>query len=163
MRIYWINTFEKGNIGMMARPRGNDWLEGEIQKLSISGVNMVVSLLEKHEEVELDIEKENELCQKQNIGYINFPIKDRGVPEDVDSFLQLISTIDQSLRNDKKIVIHCRMGIGRTSMVTAGALIKNGHEPESVFDFLSEKRTLSVPDTDEQIEWIKGQKYALQQ
>jgi protein-tyrosine phosphatase len=163
MRIYWINTFEKGNIGMMARPKGNDWLEDEIRKLSMSGVNMVVSLLEKHEEVELEIEKESELCQKHNIEYVNFPIKDRGVPENVDSFLKLISTIDQNLRDDKKIAIHCRMGIGRTSVVAAGTLIKNGHESEGIFEFLSEKRTLTVPDTDEQIEWIKGQKHALQQ
>lgn len=162
MRIYWINTLEKGNIGMMARPKGNDWLEDEIRKLSMSGVNMVVSLLEKHEEVELDIEKEHDLCEKYNIKYVNFPIKDRGVPEDIGSFLQLIYTIDESLRDDKKIAIHCRMGIGRTSVVAAGALIKNGHNPEDVFEFLSEKRTLVVPDTDEQIKWIKEQRHALQ-
>lgn len=163
MRIYWIDTFEKGNIGMMARPKGNDWLEDEIRKLDMSGVNMVISLLENHEEVELDIEEEHNICQKYGIDYINFPIEDRGVPKDIDSFVRLISTIDQNLRDDKKIVIHCRMGIGRTSIVTAGMLIKNGYKAESVFDFLSKKRTLKVPDTDEQVEWIIAQKNALQQ
>jgi protein-tyrosine phosphatase len=47
------------------------------------------------------------------------------------------------------------MGIGRTSLVIAGVLlslqIKNIDE---VFNFLSEKRTLKVPDTEEQITWI---------
>ncbi len=161
MRIYWIDTYEQGNIGMMARPKGNDWLEDEIIKLNKLGINMVVSLLEKHEERELNIEKEHEFCPKHNIEFINFPIKDRGVPKDINSFLQLISSINQRLKHGKKIAIHCRMGIGRTSILAAGALIRNGNDPESVFEFLSEKRTLTVPDTNEQIEWVQSLKNAL--
>jgi len=155
MRIYWINSFEEGNLGMMPRPRGNDWLANEIKILDQLGVDMVVSLLEHQEEVALNIEKESELCQKCNIQYVNFPIQDRGVPQDITSFLQLISIIDQKLKEDKKIVIHCRMGIGRTSLVVAGVLINNGHKAEGIFESLTEIRTLAVPDTDEQIKWIE--------
>lgn len=155
MRIYWVDAFEKGNLGMMARPKGNDWLEDEISKLNMLGVSMVVSLLEKHEEEELNIEEEQDLCRKYQMQYLNLPIKDRGVPDDVGVFIQLISSIDQGLKEGKKIVVHCRMGIGRTSMVTAGVLLKNGSQAESVFEFLSEKRTLMVPDIQEQVEWIK--------
>ena len=162
MRIYWINTFIKGNLGMMARPKGNDWLEDEIKKLKMSGVDMIVSLLEKHEETELEIREEHTLCDNYNIEYVNFPIKDLGVPEDANSFIQLISIIDERLNSNKKVVIHCRMGIGRTSVIAAGVLLKNSHKPEHVFDFLSEKRTLSVPDTEDQINWVMKLKDSLQ-
>jgi hypothetical protein len=30
-RIYWIDDLESGQLGIMPRPRGGDWLEDEIQ------------------------------------------------------------------------------------------------------------------------------------
>jgi protein-tyrosine phosphatase len=155
MRVYWINEFEKGSLGMMSRPRGHDWLEGEIIKLKKLGVTSLISLLEKEEEFELGIEKEKHICKQQNIDFTNYPIKDRKTPENANTFFELISEIVLKLKNDEKIIVHCRMGIGRTSLVIAGVLlslqIKNIDE---VFNFLSEKRTLKVPDTEEQITWI---------
>lgn len=154
MRIYWIKPIQKGNLGMMPRPKGNDWLEDEIKKLKIHKVNTVVSLLEYHEIKSLELENEEQLCTKHNIQYINHSIPDRGIPEKT-VFLKLISDIDTLLKSDKNVVIHCRMGIGRTAMLAAGILIKNGKPPHTVFDFLSEVRTLEVPDTEMQKQWIQ--------
>lgn len=153
MRIYWINEFKNGNIGIMARPRGNDWLEDEIIKLKHLNVKCVVSLLEQSEIYELEIEKEEFYCHNNEITYINYPIKDRGLPEK-GSFINLINTLSEKLKLGEKIVIHCRMGIGRASMVSAGVLIKNGVDSDIVFDLLTKKRTLSVPDTFMQKNWI---------
>lgn len=154
MRIYWINQFSNGKLGMMARPKGNDWLEDEIKKLQLFNVNCVVSLLENHEIEDLDIEQEEKLCQKYGIQYINYPIPDRNIPDE-KSYLRLISEIDNQLKSGQKIVVHCRMGIGRTSVICAGILIKNGIKSNEVFDILSEIRTLKVPDTQEQYDWIQ--------
>lgn len=34
VKIYWLHNFENGSkLGIMARPRGNEWLEGEIISL----------------------------------------------------------------------------------------------------------------------------------
>ncbi len=46
------------------------------------------------------------------------------------------------------------MGIGRTSLVSAGVLMVSGASPDTVFDLLSEKRTLKVPDTPKQKDWL---------
>lgn len=153
MRIYWIDEFNKGNIGMMARPRGNDWLEDEIIKLKERDINCIVSLLERSEIYELEIEKEAFFCNKNGIDYINYPIKDRGIPEK-KTFINLIIEIYKRVKQSEKIVIHCRMGIGRTSMVSAGVLIMNGTDPNIVFELLTKRRTLSVPDTHIQKDWI---------
>ncbi len=59
------------------------------------------------------------------------------------------------MAENKKVVIHCRMGIGRTSLVAACLFKKRGFNPDKVFDLLSYHRTLSVPDTEEQIQWVK--------
>jgi len=161
MRIYWISEFASGDVGMMARPRGNDWLEDEIKKLKLNGVNCVVSLIEQSEIYELEIEKEEFYCNQNQIDFINYPIRDRGIPEK-ESFINLITELDRKLKNGEKIVVHCRMGIGRTSMVSAGILIMNGMNSNIVFDLLSEKRTLKVPDTEIQSDWIKRIKNDLQ-
>lgn len=157
MKIYWINGFESGNLGMMTRPRGNDWLEDEVKKMRLYGVDAVVSLLEKSEVNELELQDEDELCFNHGIDLIQFPIEDTCVPEDNLSFVSLIRKIEQRLQEDKKVVIHCRMGIGRTGMVAAGVLIRNGGEVNEVFQRLSQIRTLEVPDTEEQIQWLERQ------
>lgn len=154
MRIYWIDILGRGKLGMMPRPKGDYWMESEIWKLKRAKVNTVVSLLEQRESLALGIQQEEKLCEKYGIHFINFPIKDRGTPEDTTSFFQLVDLINDRLTNGENVVVHCRMGIGRTALVSAAILIKNGYPIENIFAFLSEKRTLSVPDTEEQKEWI---------
>jgi len=156
MRIYWLNdSLCKGSIGMTARPRGNDWLEGEIKRLKNIKVDIVISLLEQHEIIELEIEKEAAFCKENNIKFINYPIKDRSVPDDKSSFLKLIEFMFENLETQKKIIVHCRMGIGRTGIVVAAFLIKNGMNKNEVFEILSKARTLKMPDTEEQSQWVK--------
>lgn len=38
VKIYWVEQKKKGRLGMMARPRGGEWLEDE----KIPGVNKSV-------------------------------------------------------------------------------------------------------------------------
>lgn len=155
MRIYWLDLFEKGNVAMSAAPKGNDWLEEEIKYLALRGITILVSLLEKSEIRELNLEEEKDMCEQNNIEFINFPIKDRQVPESKIQFSNLLQNIENALIENKKVLVHCRMGIGRTSLVCAGVLLKQGIKTKEVFDILSEKRTLKMPDTPIQKEWIE--------
>ena len=52
------------------------------------------------------------------------------------------------------IVIHCRQGIGRSSIVAAIILTRQGATVEEAFDRLAEARGRPVPDTPEQREWV---------
>ena len=151
MRVYWIDNLKSGELGMMARPRGGDWLEDEIKSLKHRKIDIVVSLLESDEIYELGIENEENFCIQNNIQFINFPIQDRNIPSKENEFLELIDKLSLEIEKSKKIVVHCRMGIGRTSLLIAGILVKNGFNSNQVFDYLSKIRTLEVPDTNEQI------------
>jgi protein-tyrosine phosphatase len=51
--------------------------------------------------------------------------------------------------------VHCRAGIGRSGIAAAAVLVSLGHEPRDVFAMVSKARGVSVPDTDEQIEWFR--------
>lgn len=155
MRIYWINELKKpGKLGMMPRPRAGDWLNDEIQWLAERNVSTVISHLEKTEELELDITSEGKLCVEKGIEFIRYPILDRSTPKDLGSYLNLIADIDRRLENGGNVVIHCRMGIGRTGMTAASVLLKNGWDADQVFKSLSDIRTLEMPDTEEQIQFV---------
>lgn len=154
MRIYWTNNVEPGNLGLMARPRGNDWLFDEIRTLKMYGTDILVSLLEHSELAELELLHEPSICDELSIKFISFPIKDRSIPTNKKDFRTLAGQLNNELEHGRKIVIHCRMGIGRTGMLAAGILMQQGFDANSSFEFLSKVRTLNVPDTNEQIEWM---------
>ncbi|MEM6737284.1 MAG: dual specificity protein phosphatase family protein [Bacteroidota bacterium] len=159
MRIYWIDNLESGNLGLMPRPKGNDWLYDELHKLKLCGVDILVSLLENSELDELDLQEESTICEELSIKFISFPIQDRSVPMSRQAFITLIQQLNNELDKGNKIVIHCRMGIGRTGMLAAGILMQRGYDVNSAFELLTNVRTISVPDTEEQVEWVQNTLY----
>ena len=57
--------------------------------------------------------------------YINYPIHDRTVPENISSFCRLIikiSGIITTLRKNDRLYVHCRAGHGRSGVVVASIL-----------------------------------------
>jgi len=154
--IYWINDEKIGEkkIGTMARPRGNDWLDDEIKGLKIREIDCLVSLLEKSEEWELGLKSENKICKKWDIEFINFPIKDVSTPKNEDDFILLSKKLAKRIIENKKVVIHCRMGIGRASILAAATMINLGYDGKDIFEIIGKYRKLKVPDTNEQKNWI---------
>ena len=57
----------------MPRPRGEDWLEDEIQAWRQSGIDVIVSLLTPDELADLDLTAEQELCRANRIKFVSFP------------------------------------------------------------------------------------------
>lgn len=158
MRIYWIKGLFKGNLGMTAKPRGGDWLLQEMEYLRNQNVTTLVSLLTHSELVECSLMDEASIAQDVDLNYISFPIDDRSVPSNRNSFDSLIKRLYTELQKSQNVVVHCRMGIGRTGMVCAGLLLHVGEVKSNVFERLSKIRTLEVPDTDEQKKWLlKGE------
>ncbi len=155
-KIYWIYQLDNSaKIGIMARPRGNDWLEDEINHLKNNGVDVLVSLLEKCEIDELGLKDEEKYCIAKNIIYINFPIKDRDNPQDKNLLDKFIATIVLKINEGKSIVIHCRMGIGRASIIASSILLQYNFTVNEIIDKITSIRGLKVPDTEEQVEWLK--------
>ncbi len=154
--IHWINDEKIGEkrIGTMARPRGTDWLDDEIKWLKIREVDCLVSLLEKSEEWELGLQNEEEICKNREIEFISFPIKDVNIPKNENKFIHLANVLANKIKENKKIVIHCRMGIGRASILAAATMINLGYEAKGIFEIIGKYRKLKVPDTDEQKNWI---------
>jgi hypothetical protein len=153
-RLHWIELSATGRIAISARPRADDWLETEVGEWKASGLDMVVSLLERDEVSELGLQREAELCRSSGIEFLSFPIPDRGVAENGADVLQIASSIARCIADGRSVAIHCRAGIGRSSMIAACAMTCSGIEASDALARIKTARGVTVPDTDEQRDWI---------
>lgn len=161
-KIYWIHDFANGaKLGIMPRPRGDDWLEEEIVKLKKQNIGSWVSLLEQYEISELGLRDQQSLCLKHEIEYINFPIADRSIPAKGGKIELLIDQLYQKIQNGNSVVIHCRMGIGRSSIIAGCILLKVGFKTEQVLQIITAARGPKVPDTYQQVQWLKDREKSI--
>jgi protein-tyrosine phosphatase len=151
--IYWIDIPVPGRLGIMARPRAGDWLDDEIASWEAAGVTVVVCLLEENEIDELGLGDEESFRQRRGIEFVSFPIPDRGHPKAIGQTAALTQTTAMKLKEGATVAIHCRAGIGRSSLIAACTLIGFGLDVDSAFDMIAKARGLKVPDTDEQRSW----------
>lgn len=146
----------------MANPVGGEWIEDEFHGIARYGIKRLVSLLEPQEIRELGLAKAAELCAANQIEYLHFPIKDRGIPSSPQKLIELTEDIYRQILLGKNTVVHCRAGIGRTGLLAASVLVKHGHSPEQAFELASKARGVSMPDTQEQYNWVVQNQKALQ-
>lgn len=157
MPLKWIDC-HAGRLGIMARPRGGEWLDDEVRALSEAGVSRLVSLLTDAEIKELDLADLEGACKRQGIQFSRFAILDRGVPSDSTQADELVRMIVADVSAGGLVMIHCRAGIGRSAMIGAAVLAHWGTDPDIAFAKIAEARGWSVPDTPEQLEWVRSQK-----
>lgn len=152
--IFPVERAGPGRLSTMARPRGGDWLDDEMAALSSEGVSIVVSMLTSSETQELKLGNEEEAARIAGIAFRWLPTADRGTPS-VPEFNALLEYLEAELSDGKHIVIHCRMGIGRASLVAAGILIIEGISAAEARSRIARARGLEVPDTPGQKEWLE--------
>lgn len=155
MTIYWINDVVfPGALGIMARPRAGDWLEDEIEGWKRGGVARVVSLIEQSEVLELGLEREASICEANGIAFCSLPIVDRGLPSSMLEVESLCGVINETRKLGQWVAVHCRAGIGRSSLIAASSLVVAGVRPDEAFGLITKARGLTVPDTPEQVAWV---------
>lgn len=152
--FYWIEGPWKGRLAIFARPRGGDWLEDEVRFWKKAGLDTVVSALVPEETQELELSNEAALCKIHGINFISFPVEDREVPLSMSRTRELAETLDNALDAGKSVGIHCRQGIGRSSLLAACVLLLENVEPAKAFESICQARGGPVPDTLEQKEWV---------
>jgi len=152
--LHWIPLSVAGRLAMMARPEGGDALAPSVDGLATGGVTSLVSLLSSEEVEALQLTQEAARCADQGLAFHRLPIGDFGVPSDEDSFWTLAETLSTDLRAGATVVIHCRAGIGRSSLLAAAVLIAGGRAAAEVFPAIAEARGVRVPETEAQRDWL---------
>lgn len=152
--IFKVSQIGEGILYIMPRP-SSDWILEDATYFASKGINTVVSLLENHEARELGLEKEKEVLMSLGIDFINYPIKDRDLPKQGD-FVDFVHSLHVRLLQGNHIAVHCRAGIGRAGIVTSCILKLNGHNSEEAIRLVSIARGVTIPDTNQQIDYINN-------
>ncbi|HKF48067.1 MAG TPA: hypothetical protein VKB38_11970 [Terracidiphilus sp.] len=152
--IYWIKNDGEARLAIVARPRGDDWLEDEMRRMKENGIDTVVSLLEPLESLWLGLGEEERAAQRAGLEFLSYPIKDTQVPVNVGKFRQFITGLWERLAHGEAVGVHCRGCIGRATVTAACALIHLGWEPKRALEAIERARGTRVPDTPEQEAWI---------
>jgi len=156
MLTYKIKGPWPGELAIIPRPRGGDWLDDEISRLRDEGFDVVVSLLTREETEELGLIGERETIKRHGLQYCNYPIPDLGIPPSNKSARELLARIHHDLQSDKRVALHCRGSIGRSGLIAAGTLVLAGVEPFRAIRDVTKARGLESPETPEQREWVKA-------
>jgi protein-tyrosine phosphatase len=98
---------------------------------------------------------ETSAVESAGLRFMSFPIPDRGVPTSTREALSLLGSIAAVLEQGQNVAVHCRQGIGRSGLVAAALLVMSGMGVEKAIEAVSAARGLAIPETPEQLEWIK--------
>src|ERR1700679_497754 len=115
---YWITT----HLAIVRRPQGGELLDDEMLTLQEAGIDVVVSMLETEEARRAGLEREAFAAQAKGLKFVNFSVPDGGVPLDTTSFTEFLKDLENLLAHGKRVGVHCRASIGRSSVTSASLL-----------------------------------------
>jgi uncharacterized cupin superfamily protein/protein tyrosine phosphatase (PTP) superfamily phosphohydrolase (DUF442 family) len=136
----------------MPRPPGGDRLDGEMAALRAAGADVLVALPTHAEWHDLGLTDEPAAAARAGLAFHHFPIPDLGTPE--APVTPLIHALTGALRQGRTVVIHCRAGIGRSSLIAGAVLVALGATPARAWAAITEARGVPVPETAGQGRWL---------
>jgi protein-tyrosine phosphatase len=152
--VLWVEGDPAIKIAIVLKPRGDDWLRGDLLNIKRSGVDTLVSLLEPDEAVWLGLGEERQVAEEVGLEFLSYPIRDVHVPADVRSFRSFIAGLANRLRAGESIGLHCRGSIGRAPTTAACTMIHLGWKATDALEAIQKARGFPIPDTEEQLRWI---------
>ena len=141
----WISHYP-GKIGMEDKI-----IQAEIDLLELKKKNIdtVVSLLEKKELKPLNVSTLFEVIKKHKFTHYYFPIKDKSVPKKNVELNRLLNDLSFKIRHNKKILLHCNAGLGRSGLIAA-LLCKKLGISENPISYIRKHRPGSIETKDQE-------------
>ncbi|WP_447004983.1 methyltransferase domain-containing protein [Saccharothrix isguenensis] len=139
-------SVQPGALSTMGHPRDLQ----HVADLAAAGVDVIVCALTEMELAKLDLTGEEAAARNAGMAFHWLPIPDFGVPV---AALELDAVVE-AMRAGRHVLVHCRGGIGRASLVAGALLVADGASPEAAWQAIAEARGRDVPETDEQRAWL---------
>lgn len=140
LRLDWIKTSDRplwpGHLGLTIAPgkkgRSREGylhdrdLDADMARLKKLGVDLMVNLMEGHQEAEWAMAGYDEAACHAGLKVRRYPIVDGDVPASPPSFRALVEQLYADLQAGKRVGVHCLGGQGRSGTLAACLLIRTG-------------------------------------
>ena len=141
----WISHYP-GKIGMEDKIIQ---AEMDLLELKKKNIDTVVSLLEKKELKPLNVSTLFEVIKKHKFTHYYFPIKDKSVPKKSVELNRLLNDLSLKIRHNKKILLHCNAGLGRSGLIAA-LLCKKLGISENPISYIRKHRPGAIETKDQE-------------
>ena len=144
LRIDWIDDekVNKGAIGLTILPGRQDYsrsVEEDLKQLKKYEVSTIIPLITDDELGHYGVSDLLKKYDDYNFQVKRLPIMDQLVSSE-EEMRQLISYIDEKLKNQEKIVLHCVGGLGRSGLVAASYLKSKGRKAKESIESVRKVR-----------------------
>src|SRR5205085_7236042 len=103
------------------------------------GITSIVCLMPWSELDMLGLRTYPAYVGSRNIDFYHLPVKDRGIPHIKDALVFVLKIISD-LSMNRKVLVHCRSGFGRSGTICACCLIHYGVKPIQAIHAVRSKR-----------------------
>ncbi len=138
----------RNHIDALGR-RWNRELAADLASVEAWGAGALVSLVEAHELAWLGVPDLAIRIRRSRLDWYHLPIRDMCAPDDdfARAWTKYGGPILRSLRDEKKIVVHCAGGLGRTGTVVARLLVDFGMPPAEAIEAVRRARPGAIEST----------------
>ncbi len=151
-RLYAIDRDGPGRLWTMPAP-DDTRLTDELDALRQAGGTTLVSLLDHREAAGLGLADECATAERAGLAFVQLPTSDLGIPEPGDA-LAVARSVRADLLAGGGVAIHCRAGIGRSSLLAAVVLRLEGVRPAEAWVVIGRARGVRVPETQAQRDFL---------
>ena len=129
-------------------------LKNDLNSIWNQEINCIVSLITKDELKKLDINDFDKTITEYGFEHYSVEIQDLGIPStnQLGAFKILTKNIIVAIKTEKKVLIHCNAGLGRSGLF-AGILVKEMTDINHPIDYIRKFRKGAI-ETKEQEEFI---------
>lgn len=115
------------------------------------GAQTVITLLQESEFERLGVPHLGEAIQTGGLQWFHTPVRDFSAPGSAFELAwnEAGPIVREQLRNDQRIFIHCRAGLGRTGTVAARLRVEFGESPEAAIAAVRQARPGTVENAEQ--------------
>lgn len=142
-KIFSYNGYTTGKISICRQPLTVE----EFDKVKTWGADVIVTMTKVEEFVVNNfIEKISNCCRS----WLHLPVNDFDIPsENIDlEIKKLLNYLDLN----KRILIHCKGGQGRSGMIATRLLVEQGEDPIAAIRKIRQLRPFAI-ETKKQLNW----------
>ena len=130
LRVDWLDNelIPKGNIGLTILPGRKDYsrsVDEDLKQLKKYGVNTIIPLITDDEFGHFGVSELLEKYEEYGFTVHRLPIMDQLVSSE-DEMIDMVNYLDDAVEKDKKVLLHCVGGLGRSGLVAASYLKYKG-------------------------------------